>query len=79
MADLITRNIVTRCVSLAVGFDLLSFYFSSLADYLQASRIFVHGFTDYLVFKRELQILYHAFTNVFQVSGMMCGPWTGPH
>ena len=35
MAGLITRNIVInipRCVSLAVVFDLLSFYFPSLAD-----------------------------------------------
>ena len=34
-AGLITRTIViniTRCVSLAVVFDLISFYFSSLAD-----------------------------------------------
>ena len=37
MARLITQTIViniTRCVSLAVAFDLLSFYFPSLADYI---------------------------------------------
>ena len=40
-AGLITRTIViniTRCVSLAVVFDLISFYFSSLADYISCKK-----------------------------------------